>query len=299
MLLVVPVWVSEPPQNNLQECYGVGVAEGMNAEAIEKARLKARKDLVSRIYVSVNASLTENRQTTQRNTFFRKVRDTQNVKEDIEVISSLIGVPGVSDLKIELSNKHTYCLVHLNKKVLFHYFSAKFCNDLMEIHFLPENSQERISKLRNLKENLHQAGNLGFPILSYERKCTAYETNKDFRFILDASNKQYKAYAIVTEGYGKEEIKPWVSIEDIEEEGLIEGSKIRDLGKCEYQPIEIKTTHEKGVEDLRKRFEILKAKMLKDGKFQEVKLMEENFQKLVQTNCNVTQRFTMYPRCLE
>jgi hypothetical protein len=173
---MIPVWVSEPPQNNSNTYYGIGIADGIDAKAIEKARLKAKRDLASRLYLTFTNTLTENRQTIQKNTFFGKVRDTQDSGERTDMVSSLSNISGITDSKLEVSQslKMTFCLVQLDKKTLNLQLRNKLNVALEEIH-----TSKIPFKLEDLKRDINNATNLGLYTFFYGIKYNSYKSNKN------------------------------------------------------------------------------------------------------------------------
>jgi hypothetical protein len=175
---MIPVWVSEPPQNNANTYYGIGIADGIDAKAIEKARLKAKGDLASRLYLTFTNILIENRQTIQKNTFLGKVKDTQNSRENTSMVSSLSNISGITDSKLEVSQslKMTFCLVQLDRKILNSQLRNKLNVALEEIH------TSKTPKLSDLKKDINNATNLGLYTFFYGIKYNSYKSNKNLMY---------------------------------------------------------------------------------------------------------------------
>jgi hypothetical protein len=168
MLMDLPAWVSEPPQNTPLYYYGVGVSSGKGPEAIDKAKLKALQDLSSRIFVTVDSVQTESRSTEHRSTFFGKYKDETKTDSEVEISSYLSDIPGISVKKMEVLGGTTYCLIQLDRIVLQTYFFNHLSFTLEEMRYLRPGSRAFEDKASSVASMLNKARNLGVSVYLYE-----------------------------------------------------------------------------------------------------------------------------------
>jgi hypothetical protein len=173
-----PAWVQEPPQNTVEAFYGIGQADGVNAEAMEKAKIQAFKDLAWKILVTVETRTEENRNTVQQNTFFGSFKDKQEFDQSAQVSSELKNLAGVSVVKNDFDPKlkMTFCMAKLDRAILKECFQRNLTFRIEECRRIrnsfqvqPTSKSDIGRKLQSLRAELDRARNLGLDVSGFEK----------------------------------------------------------------------------------------------------------------------------------
>lgn len=113
-------------QQDLPNYLGIGFADGVNAEAIEKARLRAQVDLYSKIETSVSSKIEEQRETKSGYGFFgKKFRDQDKLIQTSSTKTNFENVPGCSLVDVSIQGKVTCVKVKLEGTVVEQFYRTK------------------------------------------------------------------------------------------------------------------------------------------------------------------------------